>query len=218
MLNYRTEDLSPEEIAREVEVAGALAQSTRELVDAVIRSTVPHEEMEDVRSQVEALTARLRASQIEGAYGAVISSEGKVRNMGNTVVGQRNAIAPPLETHWSEDGTASADFHLGAAYEGPPGLVHGGVSALILDQVCGEAAAAGGSPGMTGRLTLTYRRGTPLGDLHAEGAIVKVDGVKTYVEAHIADAEGPTVLAEGIFILPRWAREQLAQQKQETFE
>lgn len=218
MLHYRTEDLSPEEIARETEIAGGLAQSTRELVDAVIRSTVPFEEMAEVREQVDALTARLRASQIEGAYGAVVSTEGTVRNMGNTVVGQRNAIAPPLETTWTDDGTAYADFHLGAAYEGPPGLVHGGVSALILDQICGEAAAAGGTPGMTGRLTLSYRRGTPLGDLHAEGSIVKVDGIKTWVEAHIADAEGPTVLAEGLFILPRWARELMAQQKQDSFE
>ncbi|KRF20931.1 thioesterase [Nocardioides sp. Soil797] len=218
MLNYRTEDLTPEAIALETEVAGALAQSTRELVDAVIRSTIPFDEMVEIREQVDALTARLRASQLEGSYGAVISTEGKVRNMGNTVVGQRNAIAPPLQTHWAEDGTASADFTLGAAYEGPPGLVHGGVSALILDQIAGEAAAAGGSPGMTGRLTLTYKRGTPLGPLHAEGRITRVEGVKTYVEAHIGDAEGPTVLAEGIFILPRWAREQMAQQKQETFE
>ena len=103
-------------------------------------------------------------------------------------------------------GRAWADFHLGAAYEGPPGLVHGGVAALVLDQVLGEAAGAGGKPGMTGTLTLRYRRGTPLGDLHVEAHIDRVDGIKTYAVGHIADAEGVTVEAEGVFILPKWAR------------
>jgi acyl-coenzyme A thioesterase PaaI-like protein len=110
----------------------------------------------------------------------------------------------------SVEGRAWADFRLGAAYEGPPSLVHGGVSALILDQLLGEAAGAGGKPGMTGTLTLRYRRGTPLGDLHAEGHIDRVEGIKTYAVGHISDAEGVTVEAEGVFILPRWAREELA--------
>ncbi|WP_067433937.1 PaaI family thioesterase [Nocardioides jensenii] len=218
MFNYRSEDLSPEEIEREREVAGGLAQSTRELVDAVVRSTVEHEELAAVRAEIDALTSRLRASQLDGSYGVTVGGDGSMRNWGNSVIGVRNPIAPPLLIERSEQGRAWADFTLGAAYEGPPGLVHGGVSALILDQICGEAAAAGGSPGMTGRLTLSYRRGTPLGPLHAEGAIVKVEGVKTYVEGHIGDADGPTVHAEGVFILPRWARERADGPKQESFE
>ena len=41
-----------------------------------------------------------------------------------------------------------------------------------------------------------------------EAWIDHVDGHKTTVKGHIQDAEGtPTVEAEGLFILPRWARE-----------
>ncbi|KQY56966.1 MULTISPECIES: PaaI family thioesterase [unclassified Nocardioides] len=218
MFDYRTDDRTPEEIEREIEAAGGLAQSTRELIDAVIRSTVPDDELIAVRKEIDALTARLRTSQLAGPYGIAVTPDAVAHNHGNSVVGLRNAIAPPLTMQRSSEGRAWADFTLGAAYEGPPGLVHGGVSALILDQVCGETAAAGGAPGMTGRLTLSYRRGTPLGDLHAEGRIVKVEGIKTYVEAHISDAEGPTVYAEGLFILPRWARELTDQPKPSTFE
>lgn len=120
----------------------------------------------------------------------------------------------PLDVRRSPEGTASAEFHLGAAYEGPPSLVHGGVSALILDQLLGEAAAAGGAPGMTGRLTLTYRRPTPLGDLTAAAWIHEVDGHKTTVKGHILGPDGePTVEADGLFILPRWAREAMAAAK-----
>ena len=71
----------------------------------------------------------------------------------------------------------------------------------------GEAAGAGGKPGMTGTLTIVYRRGTPLGDLRAEAWIDRVEGIKTYAKGHLKDAEGVTVEAEGVFILPKWARE-----------
>ena len=36
---------------------------------------------------------------------------------------------------WDDDGTVSSTFDLGVAYEGPPGCVHGGVSALLLDHL-----------------------------------------------------------------------------------
>lgn len=57
------------------------------------------------------------------------------------MIGVRNPIAPPVDLIRAEDGSVSADFHLGAAYEGPPGHVHGGVSAMILDHVLGEGRA-----------------------------------------------------------------------------
>jgi hypothetical protein len=60
---------------------------------------------------------------------------------------------------------------------------------------------------MTGTLTIRYQRGTPLGDLRAEAWIDRVEGIKTYAMGHLRDADGVTVEAEGIFILPRWARE-----------
>ena len=57
-----------------------------------------------------------------------------------------------------------ADVVLGAAYEGPPGLVHGGVAAMLLDHLMGETASAGHSRvTLTGTLTMRYRRGTPSG-------------------------------------------------------
>ena len=81
---------------------------------------------------------------------------------------------------------------------------------MILDQLLGEAAGAGGKPGMTATLTLTYRRGTPLGDLRAEAWIDRSSGYKTWAKGHIIGPEGVTVEAEGLFILPKWARERLA--------
>ena len=210
MLNYRVEDLSDAEIAREREVQGGLAASTRALVDAVIRTTVDGDEILEVRALVDELTARLTKSQIPGPFGVSVTPAGAVRNHGNTVVGLRNAVAPPLAIRRDPSGRAESDFTLGAAYEGPPGMVHGGVTALILDQLCGEAAAAGGSPGMTGSLSIRYLRPTPLGEVSGAAWIDRTEGVKTIVKGQIATSEGVTVECEGVFILPRWAREAMA--------
>ena len=206
MSDYVHEDVAPEEIERQLAVYGPLAQSIRELADASIRTEVDDDEVRAAQAEVEAITARLRRRQLPGSYGVRFSSSGTSRAWGNAVVGARNPVAPPVEVKTDPSGRAWADFRLGAAYEGPPALVHGGVSALILDQLLGEAAGAGGKPGMTGTLTLRYRRATPLGALRGEAHVDRVDGIKTYAVGHIADAEGVCVEAEGVFILPRWAR------------
>ncbi len=212
MPGYVQDDITPEELERQRALYGPFTQAVRELVDATIRTEVDDDEIRAVQAEVEALTGRLRAHQLEGAYGVRFGSTGRGRPWGNSVVGLRNAIAPPLVIDHDDTGRAWSDFHLGAAYEGPPGLVHGGVAALILDQMLGEAAGAGGKPGMTGTLTLRYRRGTPLGDLRAEAWIDRSEGVKTWARGHLVDVEGVTVEAEGLFILPRWAREAIAAQ------
>jgi acyl-coenzyme A thioesterase PaaI-like protein len=208
---YRMDELGPDELEAERALYGPFAQSIRELVDAGIRTTVPEDEVRRAQAEIEAVTERLRASQLPGPYGVRFRTDGRGRAWGNAVVGLRNAVAPPL-TITPDDRGVRSDFHLGAAYEGPPGSVHGGVLALVLDQMLGEAAGAGGKPGMTATLTLTYRQRTPLGDLRTSAWIEKVEGIKTWARGEIIGPEGLTVEAEGLFILPKWAREAIAQQ------
>lgn len=207
MLEFTVEDLSPEEIARLRAIYEPLAVSVRELVDATIRTEVDAQTIAAVKADIDSATARLRSRQIDGAFGVRRSTSGQSMSWGNAVIGLRNPIAPPLEIHREPDGRRWTDFHLGAAYEGPPGHVHGGVSALILDHVLGEAASPDGKPRFTGSFTVRYPRATPLGPLHAEAMATRTDGVKTFVAGHISDAEGITVEAEGIFITPRWLRD-----------
>jgi acyl-coenzyme A thioesterase PaaI-like protein len=214
--SYRRSELSTDEAAEHDAVLGGLASSTRELLEAQLLTEVPYDEVRQITAEIDGLTARLRKQARTGPIGIEVGQDGRTRAHGNAVIGLRNPVAPPLHVERTPDGKAWSSFHLGPQYEGPPGLVHGGVSALLLDQLCGEAAAAGGAPGMTGRLTLTYRRPTPLGDLSAEAWIDHVEGYKTTVKGHLKDAEGhPTVEAEGLFILPRWARELMEQRGEE---
>ena len=194
------------EIERLEAVYGPLADAVRDLVDATIRTTVDDETIWRTQADVEALVARLRSRQLDGPAGVRFNSEARAWNWGNAVVGLRNALAPPLDLVRDPDGLMHADVVLGAAYEGPPGLVHGGVAALLLDHLMGETASDGHRRvTLTGTLTLRYRRGTPLGPLRLEGRIDREDGRKVYVVATLGDAEGVTVEADGVFIIPKWA-------------
>jgi acyl-coenzyme A thioesterase PaaI-like protein len=188
VLDFPVENLNAEDVERLRGIYEPLTKSVRELIDATIRTEMDADAVAAAKAEIDAATARLRNRQLDGPFGL------------------RNPVAPPLSIQKDDDGGVVADFHLGAAYEGPPGHVHGGVAALILDHVLGDAASSPNKPRLTGTITMRYRRITPLGDLHAEARIVRTEGVKTFAVGHLADADGVTVEAEGVFIQPRWAR------------
>jgi hypothetical protein len=96
--------------------------------------------------------------------------------MFNPVIGVGNPLAPPLRIEAGEDGVEGR-CTLGLAYEGPPMHGHGGVSAMLLDQVLGHASAATGSPGVTTDLSVRYLRPVPLDvPLRVWGRVVEAEG------------------------------------------
>jgi acyl-coenzyme A thioesterase PaaI-like protein len=207
MLDFTLENISAEDVERLRALYEPLAQSVRELIDATVRTHADAATVAAAKSEIDSATARLRQKQLDGSFGVRYLASGERMAWGNAVIGIRNPIAPPLEIHHDATGKSFCDFHLGAAYEGPPGHVHGGVAALILDHLLGEAASDGINPRLTGTISFRYVRATRLGHLHAEAMTTRIDGVKTFAAGHLADEEGVTVEAEGVFILPRWARD-----------
>jgi acyl-coenzyme A thioesterase PaaI-like protein len=207
MLDFTLEDLSAEDVERLRAVYEPLAESVRALIDATIRTEVDADAVAVAKAEIDSATARLRRKQTDGSFGVRYLATGERMAWGNAVVGIRNPLAPPVLIHRDDSGKSVCDFHLGAAYEGPPGHVHGGVAALVLDHLLGEAASDGINPRLTGTINFRYVRATRLGDLHAEARVTRTEGVKTYAVGHLADEEGVTVEAEGVFIQPRWARD-----------
>ena len=207
MLDFTLENISADDVERLRALYEPLAQSVRELIDATVRTQADAATVAAAKSEIDSATARLRQKQLDGSFGVRYLASGERMAWGNAVIGIRNPIAPPLEIHHDATGKSFCDFHLGAAYEGPPGHVHGGVAALILDHLLGEAASDGINPRLTGTISFRYVRATRLGHLHAEAMTTRINGVKTFAAGHLADEEGVTVEAEGVFILPRWARD-----------
>jgi acyl-coenzyme A thioesterase PaaI-like protein len=184
-----------------------LTASVRRLIDATIRTEVDLAAIADAADTIDAATARLSDSLLPGSFGVQTTPDGRSIALGNVVIGRRNPIAPPLVVDHDADGAVHTDFVLGAAYEGPPGHVHGGICALILDHVLGATAHKPDQPAVTGTLTLRYVRGTRLGRrLRAQAQVDRIDGTKTFAVGSITDSDGVTVEAEGIFIHPRSTR------------
>jgi acyl-coenzyme A thioesterase PaaI-like protein len=200
-------DVSSAAVERMRALYQPLAESVRELIDATIRTEVDADTVAAVKAEIDSATARLRSKQIDGPFGVRYTTGGDRMAWGNPVIGIRNPIAPPLKIQRDTDGRVFTDFHLGAAYEGPPGHLHGGVAALVLDHVLGEVAANAENPRLTGTITMRYLHTTRLGRLHAEARITRTDGVKAFATGHLADEEGVTVEAEGVFIQPKWTRD-----------
>ena len=207
MLEFSRDDLTAADVDRLRRIFEPLTRSVRELIDATIRTEVDAATVADVTARIDAATARLRGKQLPGPFGVRYTFDAGGIAWGNPVIGVRNPIAPPLVLNYDDSGRVWTDFHVGAAYEGPPGHVHGGVCALVLDHVLGEAASGGLTrPAFTGTISCRYLRATRLGVLHTEATIERIDGVKTFAVGHLADDEGITVQAEGVFIVPKWAR------------
>lgn len=207
-MQFIYDPITSEEADRQRVIYEPFTDAVRDLLDATIRTTADADAIAQAHRAIEAVTASLRHQQIDGPYGVRFTLDGVGQSWGNPVIGIRNPIAPPLVINRDVDLRCWSDFELGAAFEGPPGHVHGGMSALILDHILGEAATAGlTKPLFTGTITCRYLRGTPLGALRTEAWIDRVDGIKTYAKGFIADADGPTVEAEGVFIQPVWARD-----------
>lgn len=200
------EVLSAADADRVTALYAPLAEAVRDLIDATVRTEVDDDTVAHARAAIEQVTQALR--QRTRPVGVSYRVDDRPLPLGNAVVGACNPVAPPLVVHHDGGGRCWADFVLGSAYEGPPKLVHGGVSALVLDHMLGEAASEGLSKArFTGTITVKYLRGTPLGPLRSEAWIDRREGVKVFARGFISDVQGITVESEGVFIEPSWARD-----------
>jgi hypothetical protein len=121
------------------------------------------------------------------------------------IIGRENPIAPPAEL-WVVEGEGGQRELRGQVtfdyqYEGPPTCVHGGVIAELFDEMLGAANIVSGNAGMTGTLTIRYRKVTPL--LVPLDLVARTTGSerrKVFAWGGIYHGDELTAEAEGIFI------------------
>lgn len=187
----------------------AAVAAARRVIDALLHtgdnSAV---EMAKVAAGLERIADHLETHAPDPAQRLVDMWAGEGVTRHDPVTGPENAIAPPLRILGRPDGAVEARVTLGLPYQGPPGCVHGGVSALLLDHLLGVANHWGPGPsGMTGTLTLRYHRPTPLfEELVLVGRQESVEGRKIRTAGTITAGGELCVSADGLFIgthLPR---------------
>ena len=70
------------------------------------------------------------------------------------------------------------------------------------DEVLGFTQSLTGNPGMTGTLTIRYRKPTPLyTELRFEARVLRVEGRKIFVEMRLCDGAELLADGEGLFVL-----------------
>jgi acyl-coenzyme A thioesterase PaaI-like protein len=187
-----------------------LGTALRELIEASVVTTVAADEVRAAADLVRAATPHVTASRRPASRLPSLDDPATGRRIYNPVSGIGSPLAPPLVIRRIEGGRrgeVAAEATLGVAYEGPPSYLHGGMSALFMDQLLGAASAAAGLWGMTARLELDYRRPVPLDTrLVLRAAVSENAGRKTVLTGTIATAAEPgttLVEARGIFVQPR---------------
>ncbi|MGH9615218.1 MAG: PaaI family thioesterase [Acidobacteriaceae bacterium] len=95
-----------------------------------------------------------------------------------------------------------SEFRVPRRFEGPPGHVHGGIIATILDEAMGKVNRQKGIVALTRHMSIDYLQPVPLATrLRAVGWRVKVEGRKHFHAGEIQSLDG-IVLArgQGVFV------------------
>src|SRR5690242_15766490 len=109
-----------------------LGAALRALSDAVVRTAADAADLDAAAEQIEQLCRQLGPVQHARRHDSPFHAM-------SLVGGTAHPCAPQLHTQRVEDGAVAGTVTLGPTYEGGPGLVHGGVLALLVDHAMGQA-------------------------------------------------------------------------------
>ena len=182
-----------------------LASATRALNEKLVSTDIDPELAAALTEKIEGLTAELsQAQQVTGLVDmAKRGQRGTIDDvMGELVsVGGRSHPCSP-ELRWQEaSNRITGTVKFSQAFEGPPGHVHGGWVAGVLDHLMGMTHVRTGHPGMTGGLSVRYLKPTPLNQrIGVSAQATELDDKRTEVKAEMRFGETTTAKAEAIFV------------------
>lgn len=179
-------------------------EAVRKLIERIVATAATEEVLTETAERLEALAAELADKPVStgflGFSESATAGDPYAFFDRSPILGKANPLAPPL-TLEPEGSEVRGHARFGAAYEGAPGCVHGGYLAAAFDEVLGMVQAVSGQPGMTGTLTVRYRKPTPLhADLAFEGRLDRVEGRKMFTSGTVSVDGTLTAEAEAIFI------------------
>ena len=192
-----------------------LAAAMRDVIDGLVSSTASEEELSSAAEDLEEFAALLRALPAGQTYRGFAESANAGQETGglrpgdpewyaffdhSPIIGLANPLSPPVHLEYRADRVIGS-VTFGAAYEGPPGCVHGGYVAAVFDELLGATQSLSGDQGMTAHLGVDYRRPTPLGvPLHLEGWFERREGRKIYTRGTLSAGDQLTAEADALFL------------------
>lgn len=192
----RASEMGPGDLARV-----RLAEATRAFIRASLTSVADADDVLAVAALLDEALVRVSRA---GADGVVAAADSHFTDR-SPFYGAMNPLSMPMRLG-RELGTGEFDVITGRAvftepHEGPPGHVHGGFIAAAFDEVLGMSQSLTGRPGMTGRLSVTYRAPTPLhSEIVFRGRVDRVEGRKIHTVGTAHHGDVLCAEAEGLFL------------------
>ena len=189
----------------------SVAASARALITTLRRADAPTESLERAAALIEEATALLAPHRVDG-----LPMQGRLGDRGpigqqateprvffpwSPIIGPLNPLSGDIDLN-VVDGRTTGRAFLGAQFNGPPGMVHGGIIALLFDELLGATNVCNGLGGFTGTLSIRYERPTWIErELQLESWVDRVEGRKVFTLGTISIDGEVTARAEGIFIM-----------------
>jgi uncharacterized protein (TIGR00369 family) len=102
-----------------------------------------------------------------------------------------------LDFSLAADGSAVCQTTIPESFEGPPGYLHGGILATLLDETMSKSMRARGLTAVTRQMEIELLRPVPsAAPIRLEGRVVRSEGRKYWTEARIVSPKG-RILAQG---------------------
>jgi acyl-coenzyme A thioesterase PaaI-like protein len=182
-----------------------LAEAIRRVTNQLVLTAATPDQLEEAAARIEGVADAL--APVTPAWALSVPALVDARDPHgyfpfSPQIGLANPLAPPLRVRIGGDDVVHGAVNLDAAYEGPPGCVHGGVIASLFDEILGIANITAGLGAMTGTLTIRYRSPTPLKtDLTLTARNLGLDGRKVRAEGAIHAGDRLCAECEGVFIV-----------------
>ena len=143
-----------------------LAVAMREFADAAAVTAVDRATLDEVTGTIGLLTQRLRAAVDDDGYSGLVMKpvDYSVPEMSmplNPIIGRCSPSRPDVQLRFA-DGEVVGTATFTRRFVGPPGHVHGGISAMLADQLVAAAASALGVRTVTKSMTVRFLRPVPL--------------------------------------------------------
>lgn len=228
-ISWRIEGLRELELTPRRQEVRRLAGAVRDIIEHLVSTTATEDDLTSAADQLEALADVVRAlprgQSYEGFSEAANAGSAMQEHMARVAgtagrpptweegdperfaffdhspfIGLANPLSPPMTLDYDGDRVVGR-VTFGAAYEGPPGCVHGGYVAAVFDELLGAAQSLSGAQGMTAHLGVDYRRPTPLNTpLVLEAWLHRREGRKIWIRGSLSADGDLRAEAEGLFI------------------
>ena len=186
-----------------------LAVAVRALADAAAETAVDPTIVRDVAATVRDLTARLAAATHDDPFSGLVRrpvdySRPQNPMPLNPIIGDCSPCRPDVSLAY-DGGEIRGTARLSKRFTGPPGYAHGGITAMLADQIVAVTPGAAGMRGaITKSLAVQFRRPVPIGEELALWGVCTPDGDD--MSARFTIASGDVVAVEGTAVLVEPAR------------